>query len=331
MGNLCCAKNELVIDEKKEVKKVEMDIPPMPAPPLVSNTGEMAPVPQEPPKPKHVEEEEITIPDKYTFQFDRLFENIESPKQLNFLSYIPFLDFAYSLTRFSEDNIANPDNYDNKPQFYHKSEDWFNVHVSKDSFQGFINNKIFKHHIIHSETQEKEGKANAYCDLLCEMYAMLNAQFGANDKNNGKEKQADRLRKYHLLSFGLVYCGGKIIDKVHFLFDLFKDGETLKESDEFKELLLAIFLVPSFCLLRAKAKLKSNEEIGDISQDDMKAAIDSMQLRDCVNLIGVTCRKIFASPEVTFDQFKAMFTQKDGLGYLIHPTGVRKLLLDNNV
>ena len=74
------------------------------------------------------------------------------------------------------------------------------------------------------------------------------------------------LKKYHILAIGLIYCGGRNREKINFLFDCFKkDDGKLINSDEFKEFIKTVFLIPSYGLVAARRKLgKKYENIGEL-------------------------------------------------------------------
>ena len=140
------------------------------------------------------------------------------------------------------------------------------------------------------------------------------------------------MTKLHLLGIGLLYCSGSNVSKIKVIYDIFKEGETLVASDLLADFLLSVFLIPSYCILSSRNKLKY-KELGDFSKETMKTILDASELKDSLHLVDVTNKKLFGSDNtgIVYDKFKEMFAIDDGVGYLISPKGVRQALLEHNV
>lgn len=163
---------------------------------------------------------------------------------------------------------------------------------------------------------------------MIQIVKALGLKLQQKDKEKGLEKKEDRVTKLHLLGLGLLYCSGSNVSKIKVIYDIFKDGETLVSSD----FLLSIFLIPSYCILSSRNKLKY-KELGEFSKDTMKKILDASEIKDSLNLVDVTNKTLFG-PEntgIVYDKFKGLFGLDEGVGYLISPKGVRQALLKHNV
>lgn len=273
-------------------------------------------------------EKEIIIP-SFSSSNDKEFSKLETT--YNLLREINFLDYAMSLVNFSVENATLPDDYSKRPESYEKSNPELTKPMSSDIFQSFIENKIIKHPSVYS-MGENETLIAIFKDNMIQIVKALGLKLQQKDKEKGLEKKEDRVTKLHLLGLGLLYCSGSNVSKIKVIYDLFKDGDTLISSDLLSDFLLSIFLIPSYCILSSRNKLKY-KELGDFSKETMKKILDASELKDSLNLVDVTNKTLFGTENtgIVYDRFKGLFALNDGVGYLISPKGVRQALLEHNV
>lgn len=287
---------------------------------------------QQPPTSVVIETEpEVTVP-TYSSNSDKEFNKLETT--YNLLREITFNDYAYSLSKFSTENATLPDDYSAKSITYSKSDPYFKEKMSVELFQSFIENKIFKHPQVYTTAGNDETSATICKEALLEIHKALGKKLQQSDKEKGNSEDPDRVKKFHLMALGILYSSGSNVSKIKFIFDSFKENNRLVCSDDFKDFLLALCLIPAYCMLFARNKLGKNEIIGELQKETMKEILNTCELKDSLNLVEVSCKKIFSGAEtgLGYDSFKYRFSDKDnGIGYLLTPKGVRKHLEINNV
>ena len=241
----------------------------------------------------------------------------------------------YSLVIFSVTNATLQDDYSKKPPKFSSHDPFFTEELSPEMFQSFIENKIFKHPSLYVKAGENESLASLFKESLLFIHKSLLSKLDQNDKNNGANKPKNEFRKMHALAIGLLYCVGTNVSKIRILFDLFSDGGRLGKSSNLHEFLIALFLIPSYCMLYSSNKLSGREDLGEFPKETMKQLLDCCELKDSVNLVTVTEKMLFPidGKSYSYEEFKALFELKTdaSLGWLISPKGIRHMLEKNNV
>lgn len=278
-------------------------------------------------------EKEISL-SSYSSKADRDFTKLEST--YNLLRDISFHDYLMALTQFSMSNATVPDDYsNNRPMTYSKSEPYFKEGFSADLFQSFIEKKILKHPQVYTKAGENETLANIF------KANMLNIQKGLISKINAYRKtlalgpEQETFKKSHAMAIGLLYCNASNVYRIKFLFNLFAENGMLNQSDDLKNFLLYLFLIPSYCQLFSRNKIGSTySEIGDLPQERMKEILDACELKDSLNLVEVISKELFvsASSGINYEQFKALFERKENsIGWMLSSKGIRYYLEQNNI
>ena len=275
--------------------------------------------------------EEIEIK-TYTSKYDNEFTVLE--KKYNYISNITFRDFAYSLNLFSMDNATLQDDYSNKPEEYSKNDSLFKDDITQDYFQSFIENKLFKHPFINNLLSDEEG--SAICkECYIQIYGALEKKLLAADRENSRKKNnKNRIKKYHILCFGILYGAGLNISKIKLIFDLFKDENgKLKKTDNFEDFLLGLFIIPAYCILYTRKRLGSiYNSIGEFDDSKVKETLENCELKDSMNLTNVTLEKIFGpeNKELNYEEWKNLFA-RHSIDYMLTAPGVRANLEIHNV
>lgn len=278
------------------------------------------------------EEKEIALY-SYKSKPDKEYQKLET--KFNLLRDIDFQDYIYSLVQFDMSNATLKDDYSKANATYNYKDSFFKEPLSVDFFQSFLENKIIKHPELYIKTGNDEHLRAIFEDMLLYIYKSLQSKLVQIDKEKGvTDNTESRLKKGHCLIFGLLFCSGANIAKIHFIFDLFKQDNILKESEELKEFLLSMYLTSSYCVLFSRNKLGiNNSDIPVLEKEVMIDYLKTSEAKDSVNLVTVTINKLFSKTnELTYEAFVSMFNhQKESMGWLISTKGIRSALEDNNV
>lgn len=279
-----------------------------------------------------IQEPEITI-STFTSGADKDFSKLET--KYNLLRDLVFSDFIYSLSTFTLENATLPDDFTKKPDKYSKKDEFFNTEFSEELFQSFIENKILKHQNLYSKAGENETLALTFKDILLQLHKNLNIKLSQSYKEKGVEVTGNVVKKSHIAAIGFLYCGGQNVFKVRFLFDVFNNDGNFEKDNELDDFLLALFLLPSYCMLATRNKIhKTNSEIEQLSKEVMKKILDTCELKDSENLVNVFNQALFPTPEskYSYGSFKNLFDKSNNTaGWLLSPKGIRNMLEKNNV
>ena len=268
---------------------------------------------------------------KYSSTFDKEFSKLESI--YNYLTFITFKDFIYVLNNYSLETAVNEEDYNNKEL---KLDRILTDNISIDEFQSFVENKIFKHPVVIYKLNEI---SNTICkDNLLEIYKSLNKKLIQFDKENGKNEENNRIKKYNILAFGVLYCSGTNISKIKNIFEIFKNKSSNnieKDSKEFNDFILSLCLIPAYCTIYSRNKLGNyTKELGEIQTDLLKKILDKSELKDSVNLYNIVINRIFPENKKEIDVYvwKSLFENKEnGIGFILNPKGIRNMIELNNV
>lgn len=290
MGNICCPKNALK-DEPVETEK------------------------------------EIPIP-RYSSNVDETLKLIEEKYMA--LQDIHFLEYIYSLSKFSMENATLEDNYSEKPT-YTCQDEFYNKEISEDDFQVFIDNKIIKHRAVYDKLAADAKKSQTFKDILIKFYKKLDAKLKKGDSEF-------TFKKWHCLIPAFLFGKGMNVTKIKFLFELFAKEGKFTKSKEFSDFQYAMYLGASFTMLSVRVDLSnSSDEFPAIDKAELKKLLDACQEKDCKNLVDVIDKKFFGEDgkkEYFFEDFKNLFThsvKEESLGFILSARGIRYLLEKNNV
>lgn len=285
-------------------------------------------------------ENEISIP-SYKSKPDNEYLLLEN--KYNYFRDIKFTDYMHSLVNFSIDNATLDDNYSEMTLNYSFKDKFYNAEFTSDLFQSFIENKMFKHIAIKERAAKNEVITSMFKDFAIASFGGLALKMVQNDKLKHENEEGynppDKnsiLKKKDLISFGVLFCFSNV-SKIHIIFNLFKDGDTIKKSDELSDFILSVIILASYGLANARNKCSKYEEIGSIEIEKLKEFINCSELQDCLKMTEITNRKLFGiemKDKLNYEQFKSKFMKTEGensLGYLLNPSGVRYMLEQNNI
>jgi len=163
-------------------------------------------------------------------------KSIES--KLSLLKSIKLALFANYLRKFNENKKGNfsINNVDYTKQNIDFSKSPFN----QDNFVKFINNLI-NELVLKKKKNSKE--IEDFKKFLKDLFISLESYFKIFVKNNN-----EGLTKLHILSFGLLFCEARSIEKIKLFFDILSNNNKLKYNRECKEFLFCLFSLSSYVL-----------------------------------------------------------------------------------
>ena len=272
-------------------------------------------------------ESEIDFPN-YSSSHDKIFNIFEST--YNLYRYIPLADYVSLLAKFTLENATLEDT-DLKVPHLSKNEPFFTTPFCYDFFQSFIEQKMLRRPQTYEMTGNDEHLGQTFTAFNLEMYKGLNLKLNQYYGN----KDPDRVKKGNLFCFGLLYCHSTNIEKIKFLFDIFKDeNNKFVPSKELDEFMFSMFILPSYALLDARRKVgNNNEKVEKMTDEQIKTILDTSEFKDSKYLVTVFNTEFFdGKKELSYEEFKEKFKQKDnGFGWIFSSKGIRNALEKNNV
>lgn len=249
-------------------------------------------------------------------------------EKYNFLLKINFVEYASLLINFTENTAMINQEVPKKIEINFYSDE-FSAPFDVRSLQSFFENKIFKNDKLYKKVGTDEMYTTISKDLFLEIYNGLNQIL----KKYSHDKDNFTLRKCHALALGLIYCGGKNVDKIQFLFETFKDGDnTLNSSQDFREFLKIMFLLPSYCVTYSRYKLgdKYANKIEKLSVKDLTYIVNAFEMKDIERLVSLLIDEIFPDNiYLSLEGFYEGFKTKD-IGWIFSRSGIRLYLEENN-
>lgn len=274
-----------------------------------------------------LDEEELHLP-SYKSSSDSHFAILEH--KINFLVDISLSDYIHSLSKFSIESATLIDDYTIKNPSYSSNDGFFHEELPQDALQSFIENKLFKHPNVYKKAGSEEVLADRFKEMMLSIQKSLISKLEQHDKNKGYT-----FRKSHALAIGFLYCAGQFVQKCKLLFELFSNNGKLMQTESLSEFMLSLFLIASYCMLSARNKLATYEDIGEIDKETMKTILGNCELKDCENVLTVVNAALFEKDkkEYTFTEFKELFNDNEqtSLGWILSSQGIRSMLQKNNV
>ncbi len=273
------------------------------------------------------DDEKEIIKIKYKSSNDFLFEDVE--KKYNILCNIQLIDYVNLLENYSPETATLNNTLIIKTDFsYHEKSLSYIMNV--DTFQSFIENKLFKISEIYALSGKNDLKLETFKDIFREIFKSLEFKLNQHYKEDANEK----ITKKILISLGVLYSNSDVVGKLKLLFDLFKnDKDKFVKSDELDKYLLSSFLICSYCILSARKKItSSNKDIPKMNEEDYMKCLKVSKLNDSENLLKIFNETFFDKEELNWSEFRKKFEQKkNGFQWILDPKGIRKMLEENDV
>jgi hypothetical protein len=273
------------------------------------------------------EEKEITFKD-YSSPNDEPLSVIETTH--NFFSFVQLVEYINLLEQFTIESSTIPSDAEMRTKFSSKDE-FLNQEISTDEFQSFIENKIFTLSDLYELTGNNQKIASIFKQICIEIYRSLDLKLRQHYNN---DDSPIIIKKKNLLPLGILFCTCNNVEKIKFVFDIFKnENEEICKSKELNDYLLSLFLTGSYCLISARNKIGNNNvEIDKIPKDVLLKLVNVSELKDCENLVDYFNNNFFIKESYNWEDFKGKFEDlENGFGWIFSSKGIRRHLEDNNV
>ena len=270
-------------------------------------------------------EKEIKFKDYSSSNDDPL--NIIEGKQ-NFFSFVQLIEYINLLDQFTiQSSTINSETIRTK---FSSKDEFLKQELSSEEFQSFIENKIFTLEDLYEITGNNQVEASIFKQICIEIYKALELKL----KQHYNSESPVVIRKRNLLPIGILFCASNNIEKIKFIFDIFKnENEEICKSEDFDDFLLSSFLTGSYCLISARNKVgNSYNEIGKLLKEDLIKLINCAELKDCENLVNTFNNNFFVKESYTWEDFKGKFEDlENGFGWIFSSKGIRRKLEENNI
>ena len=254
--------------------------------------------------------------------------NIIEGKQ-NFFNFVQLIEYINLLDQFSIQSSTVSSEGTVRTKFSSKDE-FLKQEISSEEFQSFIENKIFTLEDLYEITGNNQVAASIFKQICIEIYKALELKLKQHYNNDSPIV----IRKRNLLPIGILFCSSNNIEKIKFIFDIFKnEKDEICKSEELDDYLLSLFLTGSYCLISARNKIGGNyNEIGKLPKEDLVKLVNCAELKDCENLVNTFNNDFFVKEAYTWEDFKGKFEDlENGFGWIFSSKGIRRKLEENNV
>ena len=254
--------------------------------------------------------------------------NIIEGKQ-NFFNFVQLIEYINLLDQFSIQSSTVSSEGTVRTKFSSKDE-FLKQEISSEEFQSFIENKIFTLEDLYEITGNNQVAASIFKQICIEIYKALELKL----KQHYNNESPIVIRKRNLLPIGILFCSSNNIEKIKFIFDIFKnEKDEICKSEELDDYLLSLFLTGSYCLISARNKIGGNyNEIGKLPKEDLVKLVNCAELKDCENLVNTFNNDFFVKEAYTWEDFKGKFEDlENGFGWIFSSKGIRRKLEENNV
>ena len=274
------------------------------------------------------DEKEIEFKD-YSSPNDQPLSIIETKN--NFFNFVQLVEYLNLLDQFTIQSSTITSEQTLRTKFSSKDE-FLNQEMSLEEFQSFIENKIFTLDELYELIGNNEATASIFKQICIEIYKALELKL----KQNNNDESPVIIKKRNLLPIGILFCTCNNVEKIKFIFDIFKkDDEKIAKSEELDDYLLSLFLTGSYCLISARNKIGSNfNEVEKLPKEDLVKLINVAELKDCKNLVNFFNSNFFTKENYNYnwEDFKEKFEDlENGFGWIFSSKGIRRKLEENNV
>ena len=169
-------------------------------------------------------EKEIKFKDYSSSNDDPL--NIIEGKQ-NFFSFVQLIEYINLLDQFTiQSSTINSETIRTK---FSSKDEFLKQELSSEEFQSFIENKIFTLEDLYEITGNNQVEASIFKQICIEIYKSLELKL----KQHYNSESPVVIRKRNLLPIGILFCASNNIEKIKFIFDIFKnENEEICKSED---------------------------------------------------------------------------------------------------
>ncbi len=247
-----------------------------------------------------------------------------------FLYLMPFSEYYYLLLIEDSGKKDNINEEQIRTFSINNNDHLLNNPMSKEQFSNFIYNTLFTHPLL--KNQIKNNKYKTKCaQLFLYIYSCLKKniykyQYGSEYIPGSP----NLITKLHLLGIGFLYCGGRNIEKIDFLFRIFSEHDELVRKNELNDkFFLSIFLISSQCMLYANNKM----DIDDYEKfpirylNTVRNTFSLINIETSINLFN---NSFFEDNDYyEYPDFIRIFKQQD-FDWIFSPSGIRDFLERND-
>ena len=266
------------------------------------------------------QEKEIKIKD-YTSEKDNNLEILEI--KYNILNYVPLVEFVNLLEQFNLDTLNIITDEPMRTKFGYNDE-FLNKPINRNEFQNFIENKIYDLEDINEILTNNKEIMKIFLEMCLQIYD--NLEFALNQNN--KEENII-IKKRNILAIGMLFCSCENIEKIKLFFDIFKnEKEEFAKSEALDNYLLTLFLISSYCLVKARENINhSHLGINILSKEDLYNLLKVSQLKNCECLVEVFNEEFFGEKNIKWEDFKYKFENiEKSFGWVLTSKGIRRKL-----
>ena len=245
-----------------------------------------------------------------------------------FLHLIPFRDFYFLLLK--EKSQTKEFQLELKKFSISSSDTVLNKYVTKEQFNSFINNILFEHPILKKQIKNEQYKTK--CEhILLYIYSCLKKRiFKYQYGSEYIPEKTKIITKLHLLAIGFIFCSGRNIEKIDFLFRIFSEHDELVRKNELSyKFFLSIFLICSQCLLYANNKMdiEDYEKFPIRYLNTVRNTFSLINVEICINLFN---NSFFEDNDYyEYPDFIRIFKEQD-FDWIFSPSGIRDFLERND-
>jgi Arc/MetJ family transcription regulator len=260
----------------------------------------------------------------------------EKSEKINYLKYLDFNDYMISLSNFKIEKADLPDNYTKIKYSYSWKDDFYDEVFNIEFLQSFIESKILKHKNVYEKAFHSENsheRTLLFKDFLFNLHKGSLPKIKQIEIENGiiSDNENDNLimKKNAAIIYGLLFCEGDDWVKVKIFFNLFKENEKLKKSDDLNLFLFMLFITASYSMCYSRSQLSKYATLGEVDEDIMSDAMKIFQIDTTKKLVEFTNTLLFGKEqnnELIYEQFRQMCQiteKKESASFLFSSRGIR--------
>ena len=246
-----------------------------------------------------------------------------------FLYLMPFREYYYLL--LTEDTGKKDNIIEEQIRTFSINNDkLLNNLMSKEKFSNFIYNKLFTHPLLKNQVKDINYKTKC-AQLLLYIYSSLKKNIYKYQYGSEYIPGSPNLvTKLHLLGIGFLYCGGRNIEKIDFLYRIFSEHDELVRKNELNDkFFLSIFLISSQCMLYANNKMDIDDDL-KFPVRYLNTVRNSFSLINIETSINLFNNSFFEDNEYyEYEDFIRIFKEQD-FDWIFSPSGIRDFLERND-
>lgn len=255
----------------------------------------------------------------------------ENEKSANLLRKVDFSQFIresldqclFIHKKIQEIKEENPDDF---PKIRFDDEN-YNLTLSMDDIRFIFTN------VLTNTKKYAEEKDNFNNTLRKDYFESL---FEIFEERFQKANLEDGIKFYFLIAAALVYCKGRNVDKLEFLYSMFADTkeDKLNKTENLKKFMYAMFEGASGFSIGALNRVQKNNQGGfehDMDRNAILAVLDGFEFSDCKRLTEIFNILLFGNNNfVTHQELLNTFRDKK-LVWIFNSNSIKYFLEQTNI